>query len=58
MTKLTQDWLVRVYDEDDAEIDSWTIENRTERQASDEAEADVGRMSDADDWTLTAVTES
>lgn len=49
-------WVVKVYDEDDAVIAQWHIEDRTEREAEREAMADVEREYPGCDWTLTAST--
>lgn len=49
------DWRVRIYDKNDALINSWTIQNRTEHEAEREAAADVDNDSDACDWTLTRI---
>lgn len=53
-------WIVRTYDRDDNEIASFTIENRTERQAereamsSPEVQAAVQEEdSDMGGWTMT-----
>ena len=49
-------WLVRVYmnQNDEDPITFWTIENRTESEASSEAMADIAReWADAWDWSLT-----
>lgn len=49
-----KNWVVLVYDEDDNIIERWTIEGRTEHEASREAESEVEqRFPDAADWTLT-----
>lgn len=48
-----KDWIVRVYDENDKIIASWTIENRTESEAFSEAEADVVQIPNQKDWSLT-----
>ena len=47
-----KDWIVTVYDNEDEVIAEWEILNRTEREADSEAEADVARIYNADDWTL------
>ena len=47
------DWFVRVYDEDDKIIASWTIEDRTEREAEKEATPEVDQVSGYEDWTIT-----
>lgn len=49
---MTQDWIVRVYNEDNEIIEEFEILDRTEQEALKEAEADVERM-DCDDWTMT-----
>jgi len=49
-----RDWRVTTYDEDERTIDTWTIRNRTEFEARDEAEATIG---DCADWTMTPVTK-
>lgn len=49
-------WEVDVYNEAGDITGSWVIENRTEDQARKEAEADVNRCDDVDDWTLTEIS--
>jgi hypothetical protein len=51
-----RDWQVRVYDKYDSVVEEWVIKNRTENEASNEAEADIS--SDAHDWSLTEMKES
>ena len=47
-------WIVRVYDKNDKEIDSWEITDCIKKEAFKEAEADVNRMGKkVADWTLT-----
>ena len=46
-------WLVQVYSEDDRLVARWYIEDRTEREAYREAEADINREYPGHDWTLT-----
>ena len=58
--KTLRNWRVRVYRFNAATGKetvraSWIINNRTEYEASKEAEADIGRMADVDDWTMTAI---
>jgi len=51
----TKNWIVRVYDEDNKIIDKWIIEGRTESEALSEAENEMDRVSqreDYDDWTM------
>jgi len=47
-------WKVRAYDVDDPEkeIASWVIENRTEDQATKEAEADIQMSTEYGDWSM------
>jgi hypothetical protein len=52
---MTKNWEVREYDRVDGLIRFWTIENRTEIEASKEAEAQIGY--DAADWTMTEIKE-
>ena len=54
------DWIVRTYDDNDKEVTSFTIENRTEREAereamsSPEVQAAVQEEdSDMGGWTMT-----
>lgn len=54
-TELSNNWLVRVYDKNDKEIASWTIENRTEHEARRETEAELHNFSRCDDWTMSPV---
>lgn len=51
--KERRNWVVRVYDNKYKVLKKWTIKNRTEREAYKEAEADVLRISNQDDWTMT-----
>lgn len=51
-------WRVDVYNGSNDIIHTWVIWNRTEDEAVDEAEADVGRCDGGvDDWTLTQITD-
>ena len=50
-------WVVRVYNEENETIDTWTIQNRTENEATKEAEADVSKNPEADTWTLTELLD-
>ena len=48
------DWVVRVYNKNNKVIAKWIIEDRTEHDASREAESAVETCYQrADDWTLT-----
>jgi hypothetical protein len=49
------DWKVTVYDEGENIIAEWTIEDRTEQSAQKEAEAEVARTPNANDWTMTQI---
>lgn len=52
----TSDWRVRVYNKRDKVIKSWIIENRTENEASKEAEADIANnYPNAADWSMTKI---
>ena len=57
MATRAQDWLVSVYDEEDAVVATWQIENRTEQEASDEAATDIEREYPDADWTLSALAD-
>ena len=46
------DWIVRIYDPHNNIVDEYIIENRTEDQATGEAEKDFVVMQN-DSWTLT-----
>lgn len=50
-------WIVRIYNKKDSIIESWTIENRNESEAMNEASADVHRFSESNDeydsWSMT-----
>lgn len=50
---MSKNWVVKVYDINDDLLASWAIENRTESQAFSEAEADVMRIPNQEDWTIT-----
>ena len=51
-------WIVRVYDDQDNIIESWTIENRNESEAMSEAEADIQKMGDVvADWSMVGSNE-
>lgn len=49
------DWIVRIYDEQDRPITSWIIRNRTDHEASNEAMANIAREFPEGnvDWTMT-----
>lgn len=49
-------WLVTVYGKDEAVLDSWMIEDRTEKEAFKEAEPDIAKIEGVEDWTLSDVT--
>lgn len=52
------DWLVRVYNSRNTKVAEWKIENRTEREAESEAQADVDNMNqykDGWDWSMTEI---
>lgn len=49
-------WHVQVYNKRNKVIKQWMIVDRTEHEASREAEADVARIPNADDWTMTEIT--
>ena len=51
-----KNWLVRVYNSKDEIISSWPINNRTEHEASKEAEADIRKQKKYADWTMTEIT--
>lgn len=50
-------WIVRIYNKENSIIESWTIENRNESEAMNEASADVHRFSESNDeydsWSMT-----
>jgi len=46
-------WTVVVYNDNDKEIESWVIKNRTENEAEKEALADVGNVKGFHDWSMT-----
>jgi len=51
----TKNWIVRVYNEDDKIIDKWIIKDRSEHDALSEAENEMDRVSqreDYADWTM------
>jgi hypothetical protein len=48
------DWLVRAYNRRDRLVDAWVIENRTDKEAVKEAEADI--PDHAVDYSLQAIT--
>jgi hypothetical protein len=51
----SKDWIVRVYNEDNKVIVKWIIKDRTESEAQSEAENEMDRISqreDYDDWTM------
>ena len=48
-------WKVKVYNENDCVIDTWIIQDRTEQQAVKEAEAEIDRIPDVNDWTMVIV---
>lgn len=50
------DWVVTTYDKDDHVIETFVIENRTQREAEREAKNDVD-VFDCWDWTITEVDE-
>lgn len=50
---MRRDWVARAYAPDGRLVEAWSIKDRTEHEASNEAEADVKRLgSRVDDWTL------
>lgn len=49
------DWKVRVYNKKGEVIERWKILDRTEHEAENEAMADIQKMPEADDWTLTEI---
>ena len=53
MRAQTFDWLVRVYDKKERVIGHWTIKDRTEHEAEEEAVADLKEFPNYDDWTMT-----
>jgi hypothetical protein len=50
--KKIRNWIIRCYDKNDKEIESFIIKDRTEHEAEREAESDP-RVLKADDWTMT-----
>ena len=54
MTTSKRDWIVTTYDDLEKPTGRFKIENRTEREATKEAEASV-EVRDAHDWTLTPI---
>jgi hypothetical protein len=49
------DWKITVYDADDRIIDSWTLESRTEDEATREAASDVQKNNKAHDWAMAKI---
>lgn len=57
-----KNWVVRIYGKDDTLIDKWTIDNRTEIEAMNEAMSDVHQISQSnenyDTWTMETYSKS
>jgi hypothetical protein len=51
------DWQVRVYDKKDKLLDKWIIENRTEHEAFEEADAGLNEIDGVADWTMTKIVK-
>ena len=50
---MRRNWIARAYAPDGRLVEAWSIKDRTEHEASNEAEADVKRLgARVDDWTL------
>jgi hypothetical protein len=53
---MSSDWICTVYDDKDEIIDTFTIENRTENEASKEASSYIERVHPGcGDWSLSRV---
>jgi hypothetical protein len=51
------DWIVRVYNDDDTLYDSWIIKNRTEENATSEAMSEVEQRYVGMDWSMMDVDD-
>jgi hypothetical protein len=49
---MSNNWLVRCYNEDDKIVDKFVLQDRSETEAVREAEADP-RVLASEDWTMT-----
>jgi hypothetical protein len=55
---MTKNWIFTPYDEEDNEMESFTIRNRTEHEAKQEAMDYVERHQEIDNWSLLDIDPS
>jgi len=54
MNNDSENWMIRIYNKEGEIIEEWALYGRTEQEAFNESSADVARLMDDYDWTMTS----